>query len=438
MVGDPLAAHQSEQANRISDEIVRQSIEHQQALQANADRRWKTAHQALVQIVRSLDPDYFDACQKSGRSIEQFEDEAIHHWIEIRVKGIQSRMTQLMRPDNGPTLQNRLDEALRKIQAAQQEEEQLRESIRRLQEENQQLNAHLRAIQQVQRIAPPSLVEEVRPKEDTQRKATSIGTTNNEPDWMKEWRNGRMFQKESAALILMGETGKALRPSLIDLLAKKLNLSPTNSSLSETFNRLLNFDAAGGLIDLLDVFSQPGATTGGNHPDIFCLSKRGKSAYQHLTGKPPVENEYERLIRRHKSPEHTVLNIQAAEALIEIGGYIILNEAPDIQLPDGSVFIPDLVAQDQKTGETIFIEVERDASKDRNARTRKWKNLLTATNGNIYVVCDNLSCERAIQAEINQALGNARFNSRLTNLNSLKKGKRAQDGGMWLSARSLK
>jgi hypothetical protein len=438
MVGDTLAAHQSEQANRISDEIVRQSLEHQQALQANAERRWKVAHQALVQIVRSLDPDYYDACQKSGRPIEQFEDEAILHWVEIRIKGLQSRITQTMRPDNSSTLQNSLDDALRKIQAAQQEEERLRESIRRLQEENQQLNAHLRAIQQVQRIATSSVVEEVKPKEDTQRAAASIETTNNEPDWLKEWRNGRTFQKESAALILMGETGKALRPSLIDLLAKKLNLSPTNSSLSETFNRLLNLDAAGGLIESLDVFTQPGATTGGNHPDIFRLSERGKAAYQVLAGKQPAENEYERLLRKHKSPEHTVLNIQAAEALVELAGYRIVDEAPDIHLPDGSVFIPDLVALDQKNGETVFIEVERDANKDRNARTRKWKNVLTATNGNIYVICDNISCERAVQAEINQALGNARFNSHLTNLNSIRKGKRAQDGGIWLSNRSMK
>jgi hypothetical protein len=33
-----------------------------------------------------------------------------------------------------------------------------------------------------------------------------------------------------------------------------------------------------------------------------------------------------------------------------MGGYQILEEAPDIQLPDGSVFIPDLIALDNKTG----------------------------------------------------------------------------------------
>ncbi len=87
MVGDPLAAHQSEQANRISDEVIRQSVEHQQTIQANAEQRWKKAHEALVQVVRHLDADYFDACQKSGHAIVDFEDEALH-MSRSQLKGI--------------------------------------------------------------------------------------------------------------------------------------------------------------------------------------------------------------------------------------------------------------------------------------------------------------------------------------------------------------
>jgi hypothetical protein len=132
-----------------------------------------------------------------------------------------------------------------------------------------------------------------------------------------------------------------------------------------------------------------------------------------------------------------VLNIQAAEALIEFGDYEVIEQAPDIQLPDGSVFIPDLVASHRRTGETIFVEVERDTGKNRGTRIVKWKNVLNATNGNIFVICDNISCERAIQTEINQALEGFRFNSRLTNINSLRKGKRAQDGGIWLSVKRI-
>ena len=436
MAGDPLATHQSEQANRISDEMVRQSIEHQQTIQASAEQRWKKAHEALGQIVRHLDSDYFDACQKSGHAIEGFDDEALHHWIVVRIKSLQNRLSQATRPDNSLGLQSSLDDALRKIDALQLEEKKLREGIQILMNENQQLSTHLIAIQQVQRPVSSAPEPQVTSNQDFQQEGQTEATC--DPDWIQEWRSGRTFGKESAALILMGETGKCLRPSLIELLAKKLNLTSTTSSLSETFNRLINFDTGGGLIEVLDVFQQSGASTGGNHPDILRLTDRGRFAYQFLTGRAPVENEYERLIRRHKSPEHTVLNIQAAEALVEFGGYRIVEQAPDIQLPDGSLFIPDLVAVDQRSGEMIFVEVERDANKDRGARVRKWKNVVNATNGNIYVVCDNISCERSIQAEINQALGDARFNSHLTNLNSLRKGKRNQDGRIWLSIRRAK
>ena len=436
MVGDPLAAHQSEQANRISDEVIRQSVEHQQTIQANAEQRWKKAHEALVQVVRHLDADYFDACQKSGHAIVDFEDEALHMWIVARIKSIQNRLLQATHPDNTLVLQNNLTEALGKIEVLQQEEKNLRRINQELRSDNQQLSIHLNAIQQVQRTITPTPETQADSIQDS--KLEDAPKTTCEPDWMQDWRSGRTFSKESTAIIIMGETGKCLRPTLIELLAKKLNLTSTTSSLSETFNRLINFDTGGGLIEVLDVFQQSGASTGGNHPDILRLTDRGRLAYQYLTGNAPIENEYERLIRRHKSPEHTLLNIQAAEALVEFGGYRITEQAPEIQLPDGSLFIPDLVVVDQRNGEMIFVEVERDANKDRGARVRKWKNVLNATNGNIYVMCDNISCERAIQAEINIALGDARFNSHLTNLNSIRKGKPSQSGGIWLSVRTAR
>jgi hypothetical protein len=431
MVGDPLATHQSEQANRISDEVIRQSVEHQQTIQANAEQRWKKAHEALVQVVRHLDADYFDACQKSGHAIVDFEDEALHMWIVARIKSLQNRLLQSTRPDNTLALQNNLTEALGKIEVLQQEEKNLRRIIQELRSDNQQLSIHLNAIQQVQRTITPTPETQAGSIQDS--KLEDAPKTTSEPDWMQDWRSGRTFSKESTAIITMGETGKCLRPSLIELLAKKLNLTLPNGSLSETFTRLINFDNGGGLVEVLNVFQHDGASTGGNHPDLLRLTQRGRDAFQYLTGNQARENEYDRLVPKHKSPEHTVLNIQASEVLIETGDYEVLEQAPDIHLPDGSVFIPDLVARYRKTGETIFIEVERDTGKNQGVRPIKWKNVLNATNGNIYVICDNISCQRAIQKEINEVLEDSRFNSHLTNINSLRDKKRARGGGIWLS-----
>jgi hypothetical protein len=272
-------------------------------------RKRENAHRLLVQIVRILDSDYYDACQKSGHAIEKFEDEALYQWSEIRIKVLLNRLTQMMRPDNSVVIQNHLVEAVQKIEKGQQEEARLWGIIRELRMENQQLTTHLAATQQVQRPANNSALEVSEPNQAIQQETKKAETVGNEPDWMHEWRSGRTFTKESAALILISETGKCLRPTLVDLLARKLNLSPTNSRLSEAFNRLMGLDASGGLIEFLDVFTQPGASTCGNHPDILHLTERGRNAYQYLTGHLPLENEYERLIHKHKTPEHTVLNI---------------------------------------------------------------------------------------------------------------------------------
>ncbi|HOU00420.1 MAG TPA: hypothetical protein PLE00_07065, partial [Anaerolineaceae bacterium] len=91
---------------------------------------------------------------------------------------------------------------------------------------------------------------------------------------------------------------------------------------------------------------------------------------------------------------------------------------------------------DPKTGEVIFVEVERDVSKDQISRKMKWMKFYEASNGNLYVFCDNLNCQRAIQGEINLALSGLNYSSFLTNLHGLRNGKRAtKDGSIWFSQR---
>ncbi|MHB8136700.1 MAG: hypothetical protein ACYDH1_21015, partial [Anaerolineaceae bacterium] len=151
--------------------------------------------------------------------------------------------------------------------------------------------------------------------------------------------------------------------------------------------------------------------------------------------KPPIENEFDMLIRHHSSPEHTILNIQAGEILVE-EGYQIRGRAQSINLSNGETYIPDIIAVDPKTGEVIFIEVERDVSKDQISRKQKWMKFYEASNGNLFVFCDNLNCQRTIQGEINLALGGLAYNSFLTNLHGIRNGKRAEkDGSIWFSQR---
>ena len=308
----------------------------------------------------------------------------------------------------------------------------LLETNKRIQAENVSLNSHLSALRQAQKESIHQIGPETGPIEETPGKS---GESISLPHWITQWQQSKGFEKSSTAILVMGETGKALRPFITKEMAKRLSLSVDNNSLDDAVSRLLN-DEEGlhpPLIERVEALPDQGSSSGGNHPDVLRLTEDGKMAYQVLTGKPLKENEYERLIRCHSSPEHTILNIQATEMLEEVG-YKIKGQAQEIRLFNGGTFIPDIVVVEPSTGELIFIEVERDVHKDQAARKVKWMNIYEASNGNLYVFCDNLTCQRAIQGEINLALGGLTYNSFLTNLHGLRNGKRSEkDGSIWLS-----
>ena len=133
-------------------------------------------------------------------------------------------------------------------------------------------------------------------------------------------------------------------------------------------------------------------------------------------------------------PEYTLLNLQAADVLRE-AGYQVNPTPPEITLPDGGLFRPDLVAIDHQ-GVTHFVEVERDVDKNLEQRQAKWRNFYQASGGRVFVMCDNRSCMRNIRSEINYCLGNKPLVVSLTNLADLQTGKRGEAESVWLEART--
>ena len=91
--------------------------------------------------------------------------------------------------------------------------------------------------------------------------------------------------------------------------------------------------------------------------------------------------------------------------MLREAGYQVNLTPPEITLPDGGLFRPDLVIIDEQ-GATQFVEVERDANKNIEQRQAKWRNFYQASGGKMFVVCDNRSCMRNIRSEINYCLGN--------------------------------
>ena len=434
MVDFTLEEFQRNQSIRISRDIIGQSEEHEQKMQTNAQKSWENAHKQLVTLLRFLDQDYDESCEKATRPLESFSDDDLAYLIHVRLRAMQGNASITKIPDEAIEIKLSLKELSQKYAGLEQTLLDAQDLNKKLLAEKSALEAHLSALRQVQKDVVSLDIQSPNPVTDNPGTLTTI------PDWIKTWKESKAFEKTSTAILVMGEIGIALRPTIIKVMAKRLSLSAANKNLDEALNWLMTTEdkSCPILIELIGGVLEQGSSSGGNQPAVLHLTHDGQVAYQVLSGKPPKENEFDMLIRHHSSPEHTILNIQAGEILLD-EGYQIRGRAQSINLSTGETYIPDIVAVDPKTGEVIFIEVERDVNKDQVSRKQKWMKFYEASNGNLYVFCDNLNCQRTIQGEINLALGGLAYNSYLTNLHGVRSGKRSErDVSIWLSQRKGK
>jgi len=216
------------------------------------------------------------------------------------------------------------------------------------------------------------------------------------------------------------------RPVIEAQAAVQLGIKKAGGSIQALMTRLEDLQ----LIERFRPWTADGAGTGGKFPDLVRLTDQGRLAYWLLTNQQPQANEYDLLLERHVSPEHTLLNLQAADVLRE-AGYQVNLTPPEITLPDGGLFRPDLAIVDDQ-GATNFVEVERDVDKNLEQRQAKWRNFHQASGGRMFVVCDNRSCMRNIRSEINYCLGNKSLVISLTNLADIQTGKRGDGDRIWL------
>ena len=422
---------QRNQSIQISKDIIGQSEEHEQKMQINAQSLWDNAHIQLVAILRFLDQEYDESCEKAHRPLRSFTDDDLAYLILVRLRTLKSEASKKEDPEEIIETKRNLDDLSKKYSDLEQELLAVKELNKKLLAEKSALETHLSVLCQVQKEIVP-----------LENKSSDLVADNSDilspiPDWIKAWKESKFFEKTSTAILVMGEKGIALRPTIIGMMAKRLLLSEANKNLDEALNWLMDNEntTCSALIEQIESTAAQGSSSGGNQPSVLRLTQDGQIAYQVLSGTPPKENEFDILLKHHSSPEHTILNIQAGE-ILEDEGYQIRGRAQSINLSNGETYIPDIIAANPKTGEVMFIEVERDVNKDQVSRKQKWMKFYEASNGNLYVFCDNLNCQRAIQGEINLALSGLNYNSFLTNLHGLRNGKRAtKDGSIWFSQR---
>ncbi|MDI6694261.1 MAG: hypothetical protein QME21_04385 [Anaerolineales bacterium] len=414
----------------ITIENLRQLLHIQTELREQAETRGRKAQRVLVGLLETFAPDEVDQRLKSGRPLDSLPVEELEQLVRQHI-GNQLHQAQVLLKDSqsAKTLQHNRDQ----LDKLRSQYETLREENARLVSQVSSLEAErinlLNQVAALQSAAPASSRQSENQEEV---KSTDTETMNDrppEPDWMVAWRQTETFDRDSRILIMIGKTGLSRRPVIEAQAAGLLGIKKAGGSLQALLTRLEDLH----LIERFRPWTADGAGTGGKFPDLVRLTDQGRLAYWLLTNLQPQANEYDLLLERHVSPEHTLLNLQAADMLREAGYQVDLTPA-EITLPDGGLFRPDLAIVDD-LGTTYFVEVERDVDKNLEQRQAKWRNFHHASGGKMFVVCDNRSCMRNIRSEINYCLGNRSLVVSLTNLADLQTGKRGEGDRIWLEVK---
>jgi hypothetical protein len=403
---------------------LRQLLSIQTELREQAESRWRKGQKALVSLLETFAPEEADRRLKSGQPLDSLPldelEQLIRHHVGLRVNHhslpVHSRR-------GSEDLEADYRKKQTELEELRVENSKLKSRTEQLGEENQKLHSQVTALQQVTE-------DEQRLAQINREKLEAVEKSpNSEPSWMLEWRRSDSFDRDANVLKMIGETGPARRPLIEAQAAELLGIKTPGGSIQSLIARLTNL----GVIQIFRPWQDEGAGSGGRLPDLMRLTDLGEIAVWLLTGKKAEKNEYDLLLERHVTPEHTLLNLMAGDVLRE-AGYAVNLTPPDIKLPNGALFKPDIILRDER-GTVLYVEVEREANKDIEQRQAKWRNFHQASGGVMYVFCDNKSGMNRIISEMNYALGNQSAIIFLTNLVELQAGKRGVEDSIWLKTK---
>lgn len=404
------------QPDVISLEMLRQLLAIQNNLNDGLQARLQKIKNRLVELVYQHSPKEADQQARAGQPPETLNEEAL---VE-RIGSMLERCSLTTRPLPSSNQAESLQQVQVRLKQAEAE-------VQRLEQEKQQLSDQLAAarsqLQAIQQAAGQPI------REETVSPAIPVtpSVLNSVPNWFNDWQNGRGYENEARVIRLLGESGLARRPALVALAQKVYQMGA--SSFHYSLDRLIERE--------MIAKAGPVEKTASIGIDLLILTERGKEAFQQITGQAAAESEYA-IFAHHSSPEHALLILEAADMLSTEGYQVMLKDAQNILLENGSQVRPDLVAKDPE-GKIIFVEVERDTYKG-PPRVDKWRNLHTATHGELYIICDTYACLCQVRNETNQVLEGMAYARCLTDLRSLHGNsgrgvapkRNPRDGSMWI------
>jgi hypothetical protein len=422
-----LSHQQAQQADLLSGAYLGEIEKEQASKVQDLQQQYAIAHSGLVSFLTLLDPDTIEKWIKSGKTLAQLDDRFVQMRVTDLLKSLREKafLPACGSGEDGQKAVRDLENQNRELRGAF---DQAKRRIAELEQENRSLRAQNSVQAQVEQLVQKDIQNPANAKDAEDASPVTKGIA--EPAWMVDWRKKTSFDRDTSIISVMGETGISRRPLIIHLAASRMGVKPENSAIVDAINRV----EKRALIEKLDLFEKRGSETGGVNPYLYRLTEQGRQAYWLLSGKNALECEFDVLMRHHKTPEHTLLNMRVREFLEDHKVYQVLLESAALALPDGHRFEPDITAKDLATGEFVYIEVEREANKDTQSRVQKWQSLHVASNGNIRVICDKPGFMRKLASEINFALSGLQFSTYISNMDEIEQ-TLVTKGNIWIMER---
>lgn len=412
-------------------ELLQTSYELRQVSERNAAQ----THEALLVVARRLCAAKAD---RDRRAIDAFNAAELAQWI---IDDVADRLEELewyrtTRADGQRSSTDLPDLALLQQQVAtlQQEVDHLQATRQTDEARRQQLisdNEQLRQqLEEMRFLATPISPERtsVAPLESSAVDPTLW------PDWMQRWKTQPGYERERQFLMLVGQSWECRRPRLVALYAQQRGVGAEGGAVNDLPKRLNEMNPP--LVEIKKVGEK--IRIPGQPPTLLALTPIGSEAYRLLCGEQP-RRAYQEYERRHKSVEQVML-VLAAIDLLEAFGHTV-DRFPDVvNLPEGRVYAPDLVASLE--ARTLSIEVETGSGyRNGEDRSKKWRNAAEATGGQIYIITPDRQMMQGLLSEVMSWSVDYRgkLELRLTNITDLGQLRRAEqplpNGTIWLQKR---
>lgn len=209
------------------------------------------------------------------------------------------------------------------------------------------------------------------------------------PGWAQRWRDeSGNYTRDVDVIVILGDTGMVRRSDVGMILSEWWEVTPKSGGINRALRRVKETE----LVEAI-----PSQREKARHPEhLLRLTERGRDAYRLIRGQDAAPSITTELLKRHKSPEDAIFNLETAIALWKARYSVEL--LPDRVVLDIGVYYPDLVATAE--GRSLYVECERGKQRSHEEREQEWFLYYTASGGHFAIATPNERTMETVREEV--------------------------------------